>query len=375
MRNPRTTLVFCVALMTLVGSFAWAKLTTYESKDLKWEWTATGDQNNGGKSTAAIIEGQESKMPAWTFKGNLIVGWQYCAAYATVTPDAATLEKLKTSTGISFKVLGDGDRYKIKMRSSDVTDGGDFEYFFDTVKGFAITVVVPNEFFLKPSWSNAGPNKLNMNNAVDVQFETGRPGTAGPFEIKIWDVKLYSGETPVLSAKDKAANEKAVKDAAAAEAKIAKPVGGNLGKQTIKLVDNFQYGKNWQQHFQDPALFNGNRISKDDTYTLKITFTADRDVEQSIFVGLVDPSPSAGNWRPLTWPTSRDLCDTGVGGQEIKAPKKGEVVSVTLTFKALTGSTGVRPNQNSLVFATRDSAGAKNGPITLTFTEFVFSKN
>jgi len=370
-KTKMASFVLCIALMTLVGSFAWAKLTTYESKDLKWNWTASGDQANGGTSTAAIIEGQESKMSAWTFKGNLTVGWEYCAAYAIVTPDAATLEKLKTSTGISFKVRGDGDRYKISMQTSDVKDGGYFEYYFETVKGADIIVVVPIGFFMKPSWTQAGPSKLNMNNVTSVGFETGRPGTPGPFEIKIWDVKLYAGDAPALTSKDKAANDKAIAAAAAAEAKIAKPVGGNLGKQSLTLKDNFQYGGNWQGIFMEPALFNGNKIGKGETYTLKITFTADRDLEQSLFVGLVDPSASAGNWRPLSWPSSKDLCDVG---QEIKAPKKGEVVSVTLTFTTLGGASGARANQNTLVFASRD-ANNKKGPVTLNFTEFVFSKN
>ena len=372
MKNTRTvSLFFCVALMTLVSSFAWAKLTTYESKDLKWTWTAIGDQANGGSSTVAITEGQENRMPAWTIKGNLVVGWEYCAAYMTATPDPATLEKLKTSTGIAFKVLGDGDRYKIKMVTSDVKDGGYFEYYFETVKDAAITIVVPTGFFLKPSWTQAGPNRLNMSMVTDVGFETGRPGTAGPFEIKIWDIRLFAGDVPALTAAEKRANDKAIADAAAAEAKRAKPVGGNLGRQTVKMTDNFQYGKNWQGHFMEPVLFNGNKISKDETYTLKITFTADRDLEQSIFVGLVDPSPAASGWKPLSWSASRDLC---VAGQEIKDVKAGKPVSVTLTFTTLQGSTGTRPNANSLVFASRDS-DAKKGPITLTFTEFVFTKN
>jgi len=366
-----TSLILCVALMTLVGSFAWAKVTTYESKTLKWSWAGAGDQPNGGNSTVAITEGQQDKMPAWTIKGTLGDGWEYCAAYITATPDAATLEKLKTSTGIAFKILGDGDRYKIKMITSDVKDGGYFEYFFETVKGAAITIVVPTGFFLKPSWTQSGPSKLNMNNVTDVGFETGRPGTPGPFEIKIWDVRLFTGDIPALTPAEKKANDKAIADAAAAEAKIAKPVGGNLGAQTVKLTDNFQYGGNWQGHFMEPVLFNGNKISKGESYTLKITFTADRDLEQSLWVGLVDPSSSASGWKPLSWSSSKDLCDVG---QEIKDVKKGKPVSVTLNFTTLQGSTGARPNQNSLVFASRD-ANNKKGPVTLSFTEFVFTKN
>jgi len=372
MRKARiTSLILCVALVTLVGSFAWAKVTTYESKTLKWSWTGEGDQNNGGNSTATVTEGLQDKMPAWTIKGNLGSGWEYCAAYITATPDAATLEKLKTSTGIAFKILGDGDRWKIRMLTSDVQDGGYFEYFFDTVKGAAITIVVPTGFFLKPSWTQAGPSKLNMNNVTAVGFETGRPGTPGPFEIKIWDVRLFTGDVPALTAAEKKANDKAIADAAAAEAKIAKPVGGNLGAQSLTLVDNFQYGGNWQGKFMEPGLFNGNKITKGETYTLKITFTANRDLEQSLWVGLVDPSPAAGNWRPLSYSPSKDLCDVG---QEIKDVKAGKPISVTLTFTTVGGSTGTRPNQNALVFASRDSNN-KKGPITLNFTEFVFSKN
>jgi hypothetical protein len=372
MKNKKmTSLILCGLLMMLVVSFAWAKVTVHESKTLKWGWAGRGDQGNGGNSTVNVTEGQQDKMPAWTIKGNLGTGWEYCAAYITATPDANTLEILKKASGIAFKVLGDGDRYKIKMVTSDVKDSGYFEYFFETVKGAAITVVVPTTFFLKPSWTQSGPGKLNINNVTDIEFETGRPGTPGAFELKIWDIRLFEGDSPTLSAAEKKANDKAIADAAAAEAKIAKPVGGNLGAQSVTMTDNFKYGGNWQGHFREPILFNGNKISKGETYTLKITFTANRDLTNSLWIGLVDPSPSAGDWKPLSWPSSKDLC---VAGQEIKDVKGGVPVSVTLTFTTLQGSTGARPNQNSLVFASRDDS-PKKGPITLNFTEFVFTKN
>jgi len=151
----------------------------------------------------------------------------------------------------------------------------------------------------------------------------------------------------------------------------------NLGAQSLKLTDNFQYGGNYQVCFTEPVLFNGKKIDKGETYTLKITYTADRDLEQSVWVGLVDPSPAAQNWRPLSWPSSQDLCEVG---QEIKASKKGETVSVTLTFKTTQKSTSARAAANALVFATRGAgkkgvAGSgKQGPVTLNFTEFVFTK-
>jgi len=372
MKNKKiTSLILCVMLIMLVVSFAWAKPTVYESKTLKWSWAGTGDQPNGGNSTVTVTEGQQDKTPACTIKGILGSGWEYCAAYITATPDTNTLETLKKASGIGFKVLGDGDRYKIKMVTSDITDGGYFEFYFDTVKGAAITLVVPTQFFLKPSWTQSGPSKLNMNNIISVGFETGRPGTPGPFEIKIWDVKIFSGDAPEKIDASSPTNAKAVAAAAAAEAKIAKPVGGNLGAQSLVLIDNFQYGGNWQGKFMEPGLFNGNKISKGETYTLKITFTASRDLEQSLWVGLVDPSPAAGNWKPLSYSSSKDLCDVG---QEIKDVKAGKPVSATLTFTTVTGSTGVRPNQNALVFASREKDN-KKGPITLNFTEFVFSKN
>ena len=372
MKNKKmTSLIICGLLLILVSSFAWAKPTVHDSKTLKWSWTGTGDQPNGGNSTVNVTEGQQEKMPASIIKGNLGSKWEYCAAYINANPDANTLEILKKASGIGFKILGDGDRYKIKMITSDVKDGGYFEYYFDTVKGQAITVVVPTGFFLKPSWTQSGPSKLNMNNITDVGFETGRPGTPGAFELTIWDVKLFSGDAPEMINAESKVNEKARAAAAAAEAKIAKPVGGNLGAQTVTMTDNFQYGGNWQGHFMEPVLFNGNKISKGETYTLKITFTANRDLTNSLWLGLVDPSASAGNWKPLSWPSSKDLC---VAGQEIKDVKGGVPVSVTLTFTTLQGSTGARPNQNSLVFASRDDS-PKKGPVTLSFTEFVFTKN
>jgi len=235
-----------------------------------------------------------------------------------------------------------------------------------------ITVVVPIKFLMQPPWGKS-VGALKMNNASFIEFQTTRNGSPGPFEIKLWDLKLHTDGVPSLTPEQKAANDQAKKDAAAADAKTPKTVGGKLDVTEIILQDNFEYGDGYQAVFSDTRLFNGLKIGKGEKYTLKITYSASRDLEDVVFVGLVDTSPQASYWKPLSW--------SGDGMEQIKKTKAGEVVSATLNFTTLEASTSASAPANALVFQTKGAGkkGSKGSgvqkPVTFKVTEFVFTKN
>jgi hypothetical protein len=370
-------LVFCAVFLALVLSCASSgggSFNTIESSALNWEWVPNDDHENGGSSTNAMTKVTQEGMPAYAFKGAITNKYQYGFATVQVTPtDADTLEKLKACTGLSFRILGNGERYAVKIPTSDVKDYAYFEYVFDTVKGIPITVVVPTKFLMQPSWGRS-IGGLKMNNATFIEFQTTRNGSPGPFEFTLWDLKLHNGGVPSLTPEQKAANDQAKKDAAAADAKAPpKTVGGNLGAQEIILQDNFEYGDGYQAVFSDTRLFNGLRIGKGEKYTLKITYSASRDLEDDVMVGLVDTSPAASYWKPLSW--------SGDGMAMIKKTKAGEVVSTTLNFTTLDQATSASAPANALVFVTKGAGkkGTKGSgvqkPVTFKVTEFVFTKN
>ena len=375
-KAQKVSLILCAAIMMLVGSFAWAKPTAHDSKTLKWTWTVNGDEDNKGSSTITMKEEQIQKMPGYSFSGAITNKYEYGFVNVKLTPDAATLDILKKCTGLSFKVIGDGEPYAVKIITSDVKDYAYYEYRFDTVKDQAITVVVPVEFLMQPSWGKAVGASVNTSLAQLIEFQTTRNGSPGPFAFKLWDFKLYTGGTPELSSAEKKANDNAVKAAAALEAKTVKGVGGDLGAMDLTLGDNFEYGDGYQGMVTDKRLFNGHKIVTGEKFTLKITYTASRDLEDVVEIGLVDPSPAANYWKALTWDDAKDI-------KMVQAPKSkaGEPVTVTIKLTAIAGATSASATCNALVFQTKgegkkgQKGSGKQKAVTLKFTEFVFSQD
>jgi hypothetical protein len=369
-----TALIPCITLLALVLSCApKEKIKTYDSSATGWEWLVNGDEDNGGSSTITMMEETREGMPARGFKGYITNKYQYGFVNVKILPDAKTLDILKTISAFSFKILGDGDRYAVKITTSDVKDYAYYEYAFDTVEGQPVTIIVPIEYLMQPPWGRAIGMMVNLNNAQFIEFQTTRNGSPGPFEFKLWDLKLYSGGVPKQKKDDKSKPK-----AAASEAVPAAPkgIGGDLGAFELNLADNFQYGENYQGVFSDKRLFNGHEIVPGENYTLKITYTASRDLEDDLEVGLVDTTQAANYWKSLSWSD-----DDGIEMVKVKKSKAGETVSATIKFTTLAKATGASGPANALVFLTRGegkkgtaNSGVKKA-VALNFTEFIFTQD
>jgi len=166
------------------------------------------------------------------------------------------------------------------------------------------------------------------------------------------------------------------KTAAPAAAAATKGIGGDLGALELNLDDNFEYGDGYQGLFTDKRLFNGSKIAPGESYTLKITYTASRDLEDVVQVGLADTTPAANYWRSLTWDDAK-----GIEMAELPKSKAGEKVSSTIKLTTVAGSTGTSGPANALVFQTK-GAGTKGKKgtgvqkaVKFTFSEFVFTKD
>jgi len=362
MKSKAVFLTFGAALFTLVA--AGAMLGCRKEPALNWTWAVNGDEDSGGTSTITMAEGTENGKPAYTFKGNITNEYQYGFVNVKVFPDEDTLELLKTTKGFSFKVQGDGDRYAVKITTSDIADYCYYEYAFETVKGEVVEVIVPIEYLLQPSWGQY--KKFNQDKAMFIEFQTTRNGSPGPFEFKLWDIKLYDKKVP----KQKPVTAKPKTNVPDAQ---TGGIGGDLGAFSFKLNDNFQYGAGYQGYFTDKRLFNGHKISAGETYTLKITYSTSRDLEDKMMIGLVDTTQQANFWRALTWATDDEIAVLPVS-------KAGEKVSATITLKTIANATGDSAPANALVFITEGEGkqGTANSgvqkAVTLDITEFVFTK-
>jgi len=163
--------------------------------------------------------------------------------------------------------------------------------------------------------------------------------------------------------------------------------------ESLVLVDNFQYGHGYQG-VMSVLDFTG-RIGLGDEYTLTIKFTVNRDLEEPLYVGLVDPSSTANYWKPLTW--AGDPAKPSLIKGEGDLIKKDEVIEFTVDWTTIAASTGNSAGQNSIVFMTDGHCPAcgatiadcstypkehgasslgtgTKGPVTITFEEFKLNK-
>jgi hypothetical protein len=365
------SLVLCAAFIALAFSCASGAPASQGS----WEWLVNGDEDNGGSSTITMTEETQEGLPAHSFKGNITNQYEYGFVNVKLMPDEATLEQLKQAKAISFRVLGDGEPYAVKITTSDVSDYAYFEYRFDTVEGQPMTIIVPVEYLMQPSWGKAVAPMVNTNLAQFVEYQTTRNGAPGPYEFKLWDFRVHTKGVP----KEKDILPKGAAKAAAAPA-APKGIGGDFGAIDVILTDNFEYGDNYQAVMSDKRLFNGHKIAPGENYTLKITYTASRDLENVVEVGLVDTTPAANYWRGLTFKAGTNTGDPD-GMAVIKQSKAGEVVSTTIKFTTVVGATSTSGLANALVFSTKGEGrkGAKGSgkqkAVTFKFTEFVFTQD
>jgi hypothetical protein len=137
---------------------------------------------------------------------------------------------------------------------------------------------------------------------------------------------------------------------------------GDLGAFSVLLGANFQYGNGYQGSIKNNFLLGGHKLTTGDVFTLKMTYTASRDMSNRLQVGFVDTSPGVNYWRPLAWGDKTTLDPS----------KAGEEVSVTITLTVTTTSTGTSTTANTFVFDTHGTPD--EGPLTLNFTEFLLTK-
>jgi hypothetical protein len=355
-------LVICALLAALVFSCASGGAAAGTGT---WEWAVNGDQDSGGKSTITMTEGTAEGLPAYTFAGNITNDYEYGFVNVKLYPDDATLEQLKKAKAISFRIQGDGDAYAVKITTSDVKDYAYYEYRFETTDGVPKTIVVPVEFLMQPSWGKPVGSMINLENAQFVEYQTTRNGAPGPYTFKLWDFRVHTDKVPT----EKQATPKGAAKTAAAPA-APKGIGGDLGAMEVKLDDNFEYGEGYQAKITDKRLFNGHKIAPGETYVLKITYTASRDLEDIVQVGLVDQSPPS-YWTMLVEESP---------ALELPKSKAGEKVSAEITLTTVKGASGASTTQNTLFFQTKGEGkkGTKGSgklkPVTFSFTEFVFTE-
>jgi len=163
------------------------------------EWMVYNDvESDKGSSTVNIVSAEEviggKKVMVHHVTGNVTTKFQYGFAGWGLNADEKTLNLLKTAKAVSFWILGDGQRYTIKYKTSNIKDYAYYEFSFNTEKGEALYVEVPMKFFMQPSWGASA--RMNQALVTGVEWQTHeswrKTPDKNPFDIKTWDFTIYN---------------------------------------------------------------------------------------------------------------------------------------------------------------------------------------
>ena len=147
------------------------------------------DRAEGGNSEITMTETTRDGMPAWRIRGRMVPGLEYPYVTLNFEPDDATRERLRNARTIHFKVLGDGNRYRMEYRTEPVRDYAYHAFNFRTTAG-EVTQVSPRQaMFIQPSWGASVP--LNPRRAMAlciIPDDALRDGT--PFDLTVFDLRI-----------------------------------------------------------------------------------------------------------------------------------------------------------------------------------------
>lgn len=150
------------------------------------QWVAYSDKDKGGTSvintatTNETIDGKEYMVVSAS--GNVTTKYQYGFVGLSATPDAATLEFMKSAKGISFKTIGDGKKYRVCIETSDITDSDYYGKEFYASKGKAATVTLTYSSLSQEGWG--AKKKFDASKIIKIHFQTiGQPIAAYSFKL------------------------------------------------------------------------------------------------------------------------------------------------------------------------------------------------
>ena len=166
-----------------------------------------------------------------------------------------------------------------------------------------------------------------------------------------------------------------------------------LSGQKLDLIDRFEYGTTYEGILTVRDMLKGHRIAPNESYTLNITFSVSRDLEDKLQAVFVDNTrnkqrenncttgcSTGGLGSVLTENLWIELSNND-GTQAAGAIKAGQDYTATLKLTTTRRSTGVSRDANALAFFTNGDGrknfknGGKKGKVTITFKEFVLTRD
>jgi hypothetical protein len=179
---------FSIAVMALALSGALAA-QGFGDPD---RWSAFDDrESKSGSSECSLTVAKETidgaEYAAVAAEGVVTTKYQYGFAGIIFDPDDATLESLKAGTGFSFKVVGDGLSYRVRVETSDIADADYYGKIVATRKGKTVEVGVPYSKMSQEPWG--ARKRFDPSKIAKISFQTiGQPIKA--FSFKAFDFQI-----------------------------------------------------------------------------------------------------------------------------------------------------------------------------------------
>lgn len=134
------------------------------------------------------IEGQEKEV--LTLEVNLASGNGYRLGQF-ILENETIIQKLKRSSGVRFKVLGDGKNWRLLIPTTEAdNDYCYYEATFSTRQGRIVTIDIPYSNLKQPSgWGKRVA--FNKNSIMNLMLQRNSSNESGTSVIKVFDFEIY----------------------------------------------------------------------------------------------------------------------------------------------------------------------------------------
>jgi len=149
-------------------------------------WYPTNDKYSESKITKVNKEINGHTKECIMISG-VMSGYKYAFSGASSVPFSSVYKSLWTMKSVSFKVLGDGNKYFISFPTNETADGDRWLYEFTTVKDetSTVTVRIPEDLTRK-NWS-LKEIKFNKKDVTSIQIQA---LSFGRYDLLVWDILL-----------------------------------------------------------------------------------------------------------------------------------------------------------------------------------------
>jgi hypothetical protein len=150
--------------------------------------------NTDDRSTARISESRINfsgqMKDALTVEINLANGmprWAGC----TLRGDSPSAQRLRTGSGVRFKVMGDGKTWILQIPTTETMhDSGFFQKTFTTRRNTVVEVNIPYSQLRQPEWGQRARFNRNSITGITLQRDNNLGG-AGASTITIFDFEIF----------------------------------------------------------------------------------------------------------------------------------------------------------------------------------------